>query len=74
MTKLVEVKQQSKDRIEKLKLMIEQKKEQIRVKEQRESEIQNNLKKVDRFATEKLSEGKYYQEVFKAFKGKLIED
>ena len=54
--------------------MIEQKKEQIRVKEQRESEIQNNLKKVDRFATEKLSEGKYYQEVFKAFKGKLIED
>jgi hypothetical protein len=29
---------------------------------------------IDKFASEKLCEGKYYQEVLKAFKTKLIED
>ncbi len=51
-----------------------EKKAVIELKSQRVQEISNNLKKVDKFSSEKLSEGKYYQEVFKAFKSKLIDD
>ena len=55
------------DRIEKLKLLILGKKFAIEEKSQKVEGIKGNLKKIDRFANEKLSEGKYYQEVFKAF-------
>lgn len=34
----------------------------------------SNLSKIDKFAAEKFSEGKYYQEVFKAFQIKLQDD
>ena len=36
--------------------------------------IRGNLARIDKFASEKNCEGKYYQDVFKAFKKKLIEE
>ncbi len=55
-------------------MQIELKKKSIEQKQTKVQDIQTNLKKIDRFAIEKQSEGKYYQEVFKAFKSKLIDD
>ena len=55
-------------------MLIADKKALIAAKSSREEELHQNLKKIDKFAQEKLSEGKYYQEVFKAFKLKLLED
>eukprot|EP00347_Sterkiella_histriomuscorum_P023185 403335625 len=74
MQQLHELKSQKLDRIKQLKQQIEDKKKLIESKRVKNFEVSTNQKKIDRFATEKLSEGKYYQEVFKAFKTKLIDD
>lgn len=57
-----------------LKLRIEEKRGLILEKQGVVRDYQNNLKKIDRFSSDKHNEGKYYQEVFKAFKQKLIDD
>ncbi len=49
-------------------MQIAEKQALIPGKTQRVGELQASLKMIDKFAQEKLSEGKYYSEVFKAFK------
>ena len=70
---LAELKQK-KDRIKQLKMVIEQKRKLIENKRQTLTEREVCVKRIEKFASEKSSEGKYYQEVFRAFKGKLSED
>ncbi|CDW85348.1 UNKNOWN [Stylonychia lemnae] len=74
MQKLTACKQGREDRIKRLKMLIFEKQQAIEQKQRQANDIKNNLKKIDKFASDKLSEGKYYQEVFKAFKIKLIDD
>lgn len=68
------LKRDREDRLKRLRIQIQAKNRVLLEKRQRVQEIRGNLAKVDKYAGEKGCEGKYYQEVFKAFKKKLIEE
>lgn len=62
------------DRLRQLKKEVEEKRRRVEEKKKRVLEIRGNVDRIARYAGERGCEGKYYVEVFKAFKGKLIED
>ncbi len=57
-----------------LKQQILLKKNLIAKKREQVIDTSCNLAKIDKYEGEKIGEGKYYQEVFKAFKTKLTDD
>lgn len=71
---LKEKKKEGAARLQELREQVQAKKEAIARKKQRIQEVSGNMQKIDKFEQEKLCDGKYYQEVLKAFKTKLNED
>ena len=71
---LKEKKKEGAARLQELKEMVQAKKEAVAKKKERLTQVTGNFQKIDKFEQEKLCDGKYYQEVLKAFKTKLIED
>jgi len=71
---LKEKKREGAARLQEIKDMLHAKKEAIAKKTERIQQISANLQRIDKFEQEKLCDGKYYQEVLKAFKTKLVED
>lgn len=73
-SELETIKRDRERKIKDIKQRIEDKKMKIELKKAKIQEVKGSLTKIDKFAQEKQSDGKYYQEVLKAFNNKLADD